>query len=98
MLLLAIFPRAARPDRDGNLTEAALAEAARRMAVIHDANAALAKLDDGVNVRFLDVGPKFLAPDGSIPREIMPDQLHLSPAGYRIWADAMQPLLDEMLK
>ena len=98
VLLLAIFPRAARPDRDGNLTEAALAEAARRMAVIHDANAALAKLDDGVNVRFLDVGPKFLAPDGSIPREIMPDQLHLSPAGYRIWADAMQPLLDEMLK
>jgi lysophospholipase L1-like esterase len=27
----------------------------------------------------------------------MPDQLHLSPAGYQLWADAMEPLLKELL-
>jgi lysophospholipase L1-like esterase len=27
----------------------------------------------------------------------MPDQLHLNPAAYRLWADAMQPVLEEML-
>lgn len=92
ILLLAIFPRGPRKDPAGNPEDLS-----RRMGAIRAANAEIARLDDGVNVRFLDVGPKFLAPDGSIPAEIMPDQLHLSPAGYRIWADAMQPLLDEML-
>jgi lysophospholipase L1-like esterase len=98
VLLLAIFPRDARPAQDGSISEAARADAVKRRAAIRVANAELAKLDDGANVRFLDLGPKFLAADGSIPRDIMPDQLHLSAAGYRIWADAMQPLLDEMMR
>jgi len=46
----------------------------------------------------MDIGQKFKAEDGSIPKEIMPDQLHLSPKGYRIWADAVTPALEEMLK
>jgi lysophospholipase L1-like esterase len=28
----------------------------------------------------------------------MPDGLHPATPGYQIWADAMQPLLEEMLK
>lgn len=98
LLLLAIFPRDARPAQDGSISEAARADAAKRKAAIRAANAELAKLDDGENVRFFDLGPKFLAPDGSIPRAVMPDQLHLSPAGYQLWAEGMQPLLDEMMK
>lgn len=98
VLLLAIFPRDARPAQDGSISEAARADAQKRMAAIRVANAELAKLDDGANVRFLDLGPKFLAADGSIPRDVMPDQLHLTAAGYRIWAEGMQPLLDEMLR
>jgi lysophospholipase L1-like esterase len=39
-----------------------------------------------------------LEKDGSLSKEIMPDYLHLSPKGYTIWADAIQPSLDEMLK
>jgi lysophospholipase L1-like esterase len=35
--------------------------------------------------------------DGQIPGDIMPDYLHLSVAGYQIWADAITPTLTEML-
>ncbi len=93
VLLLAIFPRGPRKAGDPASEE----DATKRMAVINAANLELAKLDDGKNVRFLDIGSKFLDADGKIPRNIMPDQLHPNAAGYKIWADAMQPLLSEML-
>jgi lysophospholipase L1-like esterase len=93
VLLLAIFPRGPRVDSRG-----VAEDGITRMAVIRDVNTELARLDDGRMVRFLDLGPRFLGPDGKIPLEVMPDQLHLSPLGYRIWADGMQPLLHEMLR
>lgn len=40
------------------------------------------------------IGDRFVKPDGSIPREIMPDFLHLTPAGYSIWAEAIVPELN----
>ena len=44
------------------------------------------------------IGAKFLQPDGSITRETMPDFLHLTAAGYQIWADAISPKLAELMK
>ena len=61
-------------------------------------HALLAKLDDGVNIRFLDIGGVFLGRDGKIPWTLMPDQLHPTAAGYQLWAEAMQPLLLSMIK
>ena len=61
-------------------------------------NANLAKLDNGGSVRFLDIGPKLAGADGHVTKEIMADGLHPTAKGYEIWADAMRPLLDEMLK
>jgi lysophospholipase L1-like esterase len=84
ILLLAIFPR-------GNIDDFQRGE----VAVI---NTALAKLDDGSKVKFLDIGPKFLEADGTLPRSIMPDLLHPNERGYQIWADAMNPTLDAMMK
>jgi lysophospholipase L1-like esterase len=98
VLLLAIFPRGARKDAQGRIAETTVADAAKRMAVINGANALLAKLDDGKDIRFLDIGEKFLGQDGKIPFPIMPDQLHPTAAGYQLWAEAMQPLLTEMMK
>jgi beta-glucosidase len=93
VLLLAIFPRGARRNRDGSEDNYV-----KRMEIINAVNPQLATLDDGVNVRFLDIGAKFLGPDGKIPDAIMGDHLHPTVAGYQIWADAMQPLLSEMLQ
>jgi lysophospholipase L1-like esterase len=98
VLVVAIFPRGARKNAEGIITEAAVADAARRMDIINAVNAQLAKLDDGKNVRFLDINAVFVGQDGKIPFAIMPDQLHPNAAGYQLWADAMKPTLDAMMK
>jgi lysophospholipase L1-like esterase len=84
ILLLAIFPRdpGASPKRE----------------VIADINMRIQGLADGKTVRYLDIGPSFLEADGvTLTKEIMPDYLHLSPEGYRRWAEAIEPQLAEWL-
>lgn len=83
ILLLAILPRGNIDDQRG------------QVAVI---NTALAKLDDGNKVKFLDISPKFLEIDAALSRSIMPNLLHPNEHGYQIWADAMNPVLDKMMK
>lgn len=85
ILLLAVFPRNGKAEDPARVK-------------IGQINEIIAKLDDGKTVFFLDIGTKFLQPDGTLTREIMPDLLHLSPAGYQIWADAIQAKLAELLK
>jgi lysophospholipase L1-like esterase len=60
-------------------------------------NQALHKLDDGHWVHFLDFGYLFIQPDGRIAKDMMPDFVHLTPTGYRLWAEAMEPKLAELL-
>lgn len=83
ILLLAIFPRDQKPE----------GEKRRR---VKAANDIIAKLDDGKTVKYLDIGDRFIETDGTISKEIMPDYLHLTSKGYRIWADAIEPTLWEM--
>jgi len=84
ILLLAIFPRANPGD-------------AIRTTVL-GANPIIAKLDDGKNVFYLDIGDKFLAADGTLPADIMPDKLHPTAKGYEIWAAAVNDKLAELMK
>lgn len=84
ILLLAVFPRGEKP----NPTREKLAQV----------NAIIAKLDDGKHVHYLDIGSKFLQPDGGLSKDIMPDYLHLSAAGYQIWADAIESELAQLMK
>jgi len=92
VLLLALLPRGPRMQ-NGNVWD----DSVMRMQAIHEINRELAKLDDGDRIRFLDFGAKFLDAQGNIPNELMPDQIHPSPAGYQLWADAMDPLLKQMM-
>jgi lysophospholipase L1-like esterase len=85
ILLMGIFPRGSSADDPHRATVRAV-------------NMALAKLADGQGLRFLDIGDRFVAADGSLPKEVMPDALHLSFKGYQIWAEAIAPLLEEWMK
>jgi lysophospholipase L1-like esterase len=96
VLLLDIFPRSARPA--ARLKEANSIPAAELHPKVKEVNGRIARLADGKSVRFLDIGGKFLNESGGLSREIMPDFLHLSPDGYRLWADAITPAVEEMLK
>ncbi|QYM79082.1 GDSL family lipase [Horticoccus luteus] len=93
VLLLAIFPRGPRTTKTGQAEDWE-----SRMAVIKAVNRELPKLADGKRVRFLDVNHVFLAPDGTIPKELMPEQLHPVRAGYERWTAAMMPTLREMMR
>jgi lysophospholipase L1-like esterase len=93
VLLLALFPRGPRKNSQGQWEDGVT-----RMKVIDKINAGLPKLADGRTVRFLNINDKFLDASGKIPDALMPDQLHPGVAGYEVWAQAMQPLLLEMLK
>ena len=57
-----------------------------------------AKLPNGHRIHYLDLGKAFLNEDGTISKDVMPDYLHLTRKGYRLWADAMEPALWSMLE
>ncbi len=44
---------------------------------------------DPRHIHYIDIGPKFLKPSGELPPVLMPDFLHLSPMGYKIWSDEL---------
>lgn len=60
-------------------------------------NQVVQRLADGKNILWVDVGYKFVTPEGRIPRELMPDYLHLSPAAYEMWAEAIDPILVKII-
>jgi lysophospholipase L1-like esterase len=84
ILLLGMFPRDAKPGTDFRKR-------------ISTANELIAKLADDKHVTYLDIGGKFLAEDGTLPKEIMPDALHLSAKGYEIWGETMEESLKKVL-
>ncbi|HEX3998942.1 MAG TPA: platelet-activating factor acetylhydrolase IB subunit [Pirellulales bacterium] len=86
LLLLGIFPRSMKADD-------------KARARIKHINSEIAKLDDdGKTIKYLDIGNKFLEPDGTLPKSIMPDSLHPNAKGYEIWAEAINPTVKEMMK
>ncbi len=77
ILVLGIFPRGAdKNDKFRQQNEAT--------------NAIVKGFADGQKVFFLDVGAKFLEPDGTLSKAIMPDLLHPNEKGYQIWSDAIK--------
>jgi lysophospholipase L1-like esterase len=94
ILLLGVFPRAGKRIP----REATEAKADELQPKIKQINQIIAKLDDGKKVHYLDIGDKFLEKDGSLSKAVMPDYLHLSKKGYEIWAKAITPALEKMLR
>jgi lysophospholipase L1-like esterase len=46
------------------------------------------------HLTFVDIVPQMLGPDGKPRKELLvEDGLHMTPAGYKIWNDAMRPIV-----
>ncbi len=84
ILLMPIFPRGDKSDDPGRIRNQQINDIIKTYA-------------DNITVYWLDIGHVFLNPDGSLKREIMPDRLHPNEAGYRVWAEAMEPTLKKLL-
>ena len=83
ILLLAVFPRAEKP--------------CPQREKIAKANKIASEIADGKMIHYLDIGQKFLQPDKLISKEIMPDFLHLTPKGYQIWAESIEPTIAKLM-
>ncbi len=83
ILLLGIFPRGEKPNPQREK--------------VAEINGLISKLNGTLNVTLLDIGTKFLTPEGLITKDIMPDFLHPNEKGYRIWAEAIEPTVKQLM-
>ncbi len=84
ILLLGPFPRGAQPNQAERILNA-------------DINTLLELEGWPDGVHFKDISAEFINPDGTISEFIMPDLLHLSPVGYRLWAAAIEEDVSRLL-
>jgi lysophospholipase L1-like esterase len=84
VLVLGIFPRG--PNKEDT-----------KRKVNEGANDIIKTLADNNMVFYLDIGPKFLEPDGTLSKETMPDLLHLNDKSYRSWAEAIEPTVKQLM-
>jgi len=85
VLLLDVFPRGATNEDE-----------LRKLNVqINEIISGYANEED--QIWYLPIGDKFLEEDGTLPKSIMPDLLHPNPKGYKIWAEAMEPKIKELM-
>jgi lysophospholipase L1-like esterase len=84
IIVTAIFPR---NDNMGLLPR------------IDQINANLADLADGRRVRYLNINDKLAGPGGNLFDGVLNerDKLHPTLRGYQLWADALKPILTELL-
>ena len=85
VLVLGIFPRNADPANPLRAT-------------IKEINSKLETLADNNKVFYMDIGSKFLTPDGTLTTEVMADGLHPTAKGYQIWADAIIDKVQTLMK
>jgi len=83
ILILAIFPRREKPTEERD--------------VLAKASLISAKLADNKTIFYMDINKIYLRPDGSIPADLMPDFEHPSDAGHRLWAEAIEPKVAELM-
>ena len=69
-----------------------------KVRVKHDkVNGIIKGYADGKSVLWLDFNAKFLAEDGTLTKDIMPDLLHPNEAGYEIWWNSLEPVVREIV-
>lgn len=81
IVLMAILPRGRQPGDGGRMAAAA----ANKLIMAY-----------GAEQKFitLDLTSQYVGADGVLPKELMPDGLHMSVEGYRIWAKALKAIFE----
>lgn len=95
VLILSIFPRGNKEQRADKANGATLNPQWAKNAL---ASKLAAKSADNKKIFYLDLTDVFLDEDGVLQRDIMPDLLHPNEKGYRIWAEAMEPEIEKLMK
>ncbi|XAL98621.1 GDSL-type esterase/lipase family protein [Phycisphaeraceae bacterium D3-23] len=85
VIVLGCFPTGPRADSPNR----------RAVDVLHDNIADIGDADD--QVTYLDLRPLFLNEDGTLNGNMRGDAIHLTGAGYVAWADAIGPVIRELL-
>lgn len=68
------------------------------MSIIDKVNDNIAKFADGKKIRYLNINDKLADKGGKfLDGMAIPDGLHLDVRGYQTWADALKPVLTELL-
>jgi len=80
LILMAVFPREQSPLNP-------------RRVLINEINRQLAVFARENELTFVDIGPRFLAPDGTMLPGLTSDWTHPTDKGYQIWADAIRPYI-----
>jgi lysophospholipase L1-like esterase len=93
VLVLGVFPRGGGIGKDDPVCPAE-----KLNPKIKAINDIISKLADDKKVFYKDIGGKFLNANGGLERKIMPDLLHLSAEGYKIWADAIKDDIAKLVK
>jgi beta-glucosidase len=60
-------------------------------------NKIIAEYADNKHIFFLNINDGFLDKNRVLHKSIMPDPVHPSPEGYRIWAEAMEPTVKKLM-
>lgn len=80
IVVMGVFPRGAKADDPFR-------------ARITELNRLLPDVCKAPGITLVDIGQRFLRPNGELPRELFGDYCHPTEQGYAIWAAALRPLL-----
>jgi lysophospholipase L1-like esterase len=72
-------------------------ESLAAMTNINKVNERIAFFADDKKVRYLNINDRLANKEGKFLEGMSPDGLHMSAKGYQVWADALRPLLTELL-
>lgn len=48
-------------------------------------------------IHYININQAFLEPDGTLKKDLMPDFLHPNKEGYKIWAEAIESKVVELM-
>ncbi|MBI5387576.1 MAG: hypothetical protein HZA90_23190 [Verrucomicrobia bacterium] len=87
VLVLCVLPTGRKPGDSNRKRAASIITETKKL-----------QLDSDSKVRVLDIGARFLQPNGVLRKDLMPDFLHPSDEGYEVYANAIEPVVADLIK